>query len=118
MIPFGYHTVTLVHKDKTGYTRTFLNGCSWKSTVERTLTDGATVLTERTTCRVPPGYRKPEPGDVMILGKVTDIRVQNEIDLVRLLDDMRAYGYRLFRVEACADLSAGTPLPHYAATGA
>ena len=117
MIPFGDHTVTLVHKAKKGYTRTILEGCSWKSTIERTLQENSTVLTERTTCRVPPGYRKPEPGDVMILGKVTDIRVQNEIDLIELLEDLRGYGYRVFRVQACADNSGNVPLPHYAATG-
>jgi hypothetical protein len=116
MIPFGNHTVTLLHKTAAGYTRYILNGCSWKSTNTRTLLDGATAITERTTCRIPPQYTKPAPGDLLILGDVR-ASVSGDIELVRLMDDMRSVGYRAFRVESCADNSTGVPLPHYAAIG-
>lgn len=117
MIPFGNHTVTLLHKTSSGYKRFTLNGCSWKSTNERTLIDGATMIAERTTCRIPSPNTKPTPGDLLILGNVR-AEALGDIDLVRLMESLRSAGYRVFRVESCADNSAGVPLPHYAAVGA
>lgn len=117
MIPFGTDIVTLFHKSGAGYTRHILINCSWRSTIERTLQDGATVITERTTCRILPQYTRPVPGDLLVLGVVEDYAA-NDIELVRLMERLRSEGYRAFRVESCADNSAGVPLPHYAATGA
>lgn len=117
MIPFGNHTVTLLHKTPSGYKRYSMNGCSWKSTNERTLIDGAAVISERTTCRIPPQYTKPAPGDLLILGNV-QAAAAGDIELVQLMERLRSAGYRVFRVESCADNSAGVPLPHYAAIGA
>ena len=117
MIPFGSHIVTLYHAENPGYSIHTLVNCSWRSTNERSLQDGATVITERTTCRILPQYTKPAPGDLLILG-IVDEPVENEIALVRLMERLRGDGYRVFRVQSCADNSAGVPLPHYSATGA
>lgn len=117
MIPFGTHIVTLFHKSGAGYTRHILINCSWRSSNERSLQDGATVITERTTCRILPQYTRPVPGDLLVLG-IVDQPVENEIALVRLMERLRDEGYRAFRVESCADNTGCVPLPHYAATGA
>jgi hypothetical protein len=116
MIPFGTHIVTLYHAENPGYSIHTLVNCSWRSTNERSLQDGATVITERTSCRILPQYTKPVPGDLLILG-VVDEPVENEIALVRLMEKLRSEGYRAFRVQSCADNSAGVPIPHYAAVG-
>ena len=117
MIPFGTHNATLYHAENPGYSIHTIANCSWRSTNERTLQDGATVITERTTCRILPQYTKPVPGDLLVLG-VVDEPVENEIALVRLMERLRDKGYRVFRVQSCADNSAGVPIPHYAAIGA
>ena len=117
MIPFGTHIVTLYHAAEPGYTRHTLINCSWKSTNERSLQDGATIITERTSCRILPQYTKPAPGDLLVLG-VVDEPVDNEIALVRLMEKLRSEGFRVFRVQSCSDNSEGVPLPHYAAVGA
>ena len=117
MIPFGNHNVTLYHKTGTGYKRLVLVNCSWRSSNERRIADGATVITERTTCRIPPQHTKPIPGDLLVLGVVKDVAA-NEIALVRIMERLRSEGYRAFRVESCADNTGSIPLPHYAAVGA
>ena len=117
MIPFGNHIVTLYHKDGSGYTRHILVNCSWRSSNERTLSGGATVITERTTCRIPPQYPCPVPGDMLVLGVVED-EADGEIALGRLLTSLRNQGYRAFRVQSCANNDTACPLPHFAATGA
>jgi hypothetical protein len=116
MIPFGFHFVTLYHKTPEGYTRHMLNGCSWHSVNERELSEGATIITERTTCRIPPNHVCPAPGDLLILGDI-QTEVSGDIELVRLMDSVRAQGFRAFRVQSCADNSVGVPLPHYSAVG-
>lgn len=116
MIPFGSHTVTLLHKSAHGYKRYTLDGCSWRSTNERSIRDGATVITERTTCRILPQYTKPVPGDLLVLGVVKE-EAAGEIELVQLMEKLRSKGFRAFRVRACADNSVGVPLPHYAVVG-
>lgn len=117
MIPFGNQTVTLYHKSGNGYTRYILTNCSWRSSNERSLMDGATVITERTTCRILPQYTRPIPGDLLVLG-IVENDVASDIELVRLMEQLRSKGYRAFRVESCADNTGGVPLPHYAAIGA
>lgn len=117
MIPFGTHIVTLYHAENPGYSIHTLVDCSWRTTNERTLQDGATVITERTTCRIPPQYTCPVPGDLLVLG-IVDEPVDNEIALVRLMERLRDEGYRVFRVQSCANNANSVPLPHYAATGA
>ena len=116
MIPFGNHTVTMLHKTANGYKRFMLTGCSWRSSNDRTLEGGATVITERTTCRIPPEHTMPIPGDLLILGDVK-ASAAGEIDLVRQMQQLRDRGYKAFRVQSCADNSQGAPLPHYCATG-
>ena len=117
MIPFGNHIVTLYHKSGTGYTRHILVNCSWRSSNERSLMDGATVISERTTCRILPQYTKPFPGDMLVLG-VVENDAASDIELVRLMEQLRSEGYRAFCVESCADNTGSIPLPHYAAIGA
>lgn len=116
MIPFGTHIVTLYHAENPGYSIHTLVNCSWRSANERTLQDGATVITERTTCRIPPQYTCPVPGDLLVLGVVVE-PVDNEITLVHFMEQLREEGYRAFRVQSCANNANGAPLPHYAATG-
>lgn len=117
MIPFGTHIVTLYHAAEQGYTRHTLVNCSWKSTNDRSLQDGATIITERTTCRILPQYTRPVPGDMLVLGVVEE-DAASEIELVRLMEKLRSEGFRAFRVQSCSDNSEGVPLPHYAAVGA
>lgn len=117
MIPFGTHIVTLYHKENGSYSRHILVNCSWRSTNERSLQNGATVITERTTCRIPPQYTCPAPGDMLVLGVVEE-EAQNDIAVVRLLQSLREQGYRAFRVESCAHNADAAPLPHFAAVGA
>ena len=117
MIPFGHHIVTLYHKTADGYSRHLLHGCSWHSENERTLSEGTTIITERTTCRIPPQYICPSPGDLLILGNVR-ASANGEIELVRLMETLRQEGYRAFRVQSCADNSHSVQLAHYAAIGA
>lgn len=116
MIPFGNHTVTLYHRESTGYARYLFNGCSWRSVNERAISDGSTIITERTTCRIPPHYICPATGDLLILGAV-DKPIANEIELVRYMESLRKQGFRAFRAQSCADYR-DAPLPHYAVLGA
>ena len=115
MIPFGNRTVTMLHKAEKGYERHVLNGCSWRTSNEKALSIDAVICTERTSCRIPPKYPQPFPGDLMILGK-TEAEAHNEIELVRLMESLRKQGFRTFRVQSCAD-NTDVPMPHYAATG-
>jgi hypothetical protein len=117
MIPFGTHTVTLLHYDGKKYVRKVLSGCSWRSTNERVLSDASTAIVERTTCRIPPQYTCPVPGDLMILGKV-NATANNEIALVRLMEAMRDQGKKAFRVQSVSDNSTTGIIPHFSATGA
>jgi hypothetical protein len=116
MIPFGNHNATLFHKTSTGYSIHSIIGCSWFSTNERTLADGVSVITERTTCRYLSVYQRAEPGDLFVLGTVTE-KIRNEIELVRYMQQLRSKGYRTFRVQSFADRSTGPVLPHYSAIG-
>ena len=117
MIPFGDHVVTMLHYNGTSYVREVIEGCSWRSRNERTISDGATLFVEHTTCRIPPQYTRPVPGDLLILGKV-NATAKNEIELVRLMESLRQKGNKAFRVHSCADNSHTAPLAHYAAIGA
>lgn len=116
MIPFGNRTVTLLHRVPNGYKLFILSGCSWKDAAARTLSGTSIVCTMETTCRVPRGQQKPEPGDLMILGAVSE-SAGSEIELVRLMQRLRAEGGSAFRVERVKD-NTGAPMPHYAASGA
>ena len=117
MIPFGNETVTMLHKLETGYERYVLTGCSWRTSNEKALSIDAVIYTERTTCRIPSKYVRPDPGDLFILGEVM-ADAKDEIELVRLMESLRKQGMCVFRVQSCADNSKGNVLPHYAATGA
>ena len=116
MIPFGSRTVTLIHRAPDGYRPFILKGCSWKDTTAQALNGASVVHTMETTCRVPHGQQKPEPGDLMILGAVSE-SAGSEIELVRLMQRLRAEGSDVFRVERVKD-NTGAPMPHYAASGA
>lgn len=117
MIPFGNHVVTMLHYNGTVYKREILEGCSWRSRNERALSNGATVVSEQTTCRIPSKYPCPVPGDLLILGNVR-ASANGEIELVRLMETLRQEGHRAFRVQSCADNSHSVQLAHYAAIGA
>lgn len=116
MIPFGNKTVTLFHKAGNGYERHTLTGCSWKSTDVRTLSGSSIVVTTETTCRIPAGQLMPDTGDLIALGTV-DGAAANEIELVRLMQNLRNGGAEVFRVLRVKNNALGVPMPHYAASG-
>lgn len=116
MIPFGSHTVTLLHKTAEGYVRHVLTGCSWHSTKTRTLSGSDIVITTETTCRIPATQQKPDTGDLIALGNV-EASAGNEIELVRLMQSLRNSGIAVFRVLSMKNNALGVPMPHYAATG-
>lgn len=116
MIPFGSHVVTLFHWNGKVYERHLMTGCSWRSSNERSLIENSTVITERTSCRIPSRFPKPAPGDLLVLGTISEMP-SGEIDLINMMERLRKNGYRAFRVQSCAD-NTGAPLAHYAATGA
>ena len=117
MIPFGYETVTILHRSHAGYVRDVLTNCSWRSAKTRSANGTAVDKSEDTTCRIPAGQTMPDVGDVLILGEV-DAAADSEIELVRLLDSMRRDGVRAIRVTHVRDNSRCAPMPHYAVTGA
>ena len=117
MIPFGNHTVTLLHEEGNSYKRYILTGCSWRQTKVRSMDSNVLGIALETICRIPHNQKKPETGDLLILGE-TKIAAENEIGLVRQLDALREHGKSAFRVLTVKDNSQGCPLPHYAASGA
>lgn len=116
-IPFGNHSVTLLHREGNAYVRYLLTGCSWRMADVHTMIDNARTHTIETTCRVPHGQQPPGIGDLMILGEV-DAAADSEIELVRLRDQLLMLGKCAFRVQRVKNNACGDPLPHYAATGA
>ena len=116
MIPFGTHTVTLLHKVKGVYARHIISGCSWRMRETRVLSEGVQRPLLETTCRLPENSVKPVPGDLLILGKIQAV-VNSEIELVRLREQMVSNGVAAFRVNRVTDNTNGAPLPHYAAIG-
>lgn len=116
MIPFGNQTVTLLHKSATGYTRHILAGCSWRQAKIRSVSTDVQDTALETKCRIPHTQKKPEPGDLMILGTAVT-NANSEIELVRLMDSLREQGKSVFMVQQVKDNSIGAPLPHYAVSG-
>lgn len=116
MIPFGNHSVTLLHAEGTGYKRYILKGCSWKDANVRMLIGTAISSTTETTCRIPAGQKMPAPGDLLVLGNVK-AAAGKEIELVRLMQKLKGEGRAVFRVNRIRDDSRGLPIPHYAAIG-
>lgn len=116
MIPFGDKTVTLLHKGSEGYERHALTGCSWKSTDVRSLSGSSIVVTTETSCRVPAGQQIPDAGDLIVLGDVS-VSAAGEIELVRLMQQLRDSGIEVFRVLRVKNNALGVPMPHYAVSG-
>lgn len=117
MIPFGFQTVTLLHKTDGGYARHTLTGCSWMDSTERTLSEGAMFRTQKTTCRIPGDQQKPSVGDLLILGDVT-AQAKNDVEAVRLRESLERDRTPVFRVQTVSDNTRTGLLPHYAAEGA
>lgn len=116
MIPFGLESVTILHRSESGYARSVLTGCSWRSAKLRSMIGMAAEKSEETVCRIPADQIIPDVGDVLILGDV-DAAAGSEIELVRLMDELRRDGVRAIRVTQVRDNSRGVPLPHFAVTG-
>ena len=116
MIPFGNHTVTLLHKEGNIYKRYTLIGCSWRDSIARMLNGPAIATTIETTCRVPAGQKVPAPRDLLILGNVK-AAADSEAELVRLMQKLRGDGHAVFRALRVKDNSRGAPMPHFAVTG-
>ena len=117
MIPFGYETVTVLHRFGSVYAPYILRGCSWRNTKSRSVIGTAVGKSDDTTCRIPTGQTMPDVGDVLILGAY-NLRADSEIALVRLLDGLRGDGVHAIRVTQVRDNSRCAPMPHYAVTGA
>lgn len=117
MIPFGDQTVTLLHREGRGYRRYLLEGCSWQSAERKSMGDNAIIYALEVTCRIPEGQQMPEAGDLLILGKVK-AAAENEIALIRLLDQYRQAGTSACRVQSVKNNALSAPMPHYAAVGA
>ena len=116
MIPFGIHTVTLYHKDGSGYTKYVLTRCSWRPKDVHSYADNALTHTVETTCRFSSDMQKPSAGDLFVLGECTET-VSSDIEASRLRDRIIREGGQAFRATAVSDNANGAPLPHYAATG-
>lgn len=117
MIPFGTNTVTLLHKEGDKYKRYTLTGCSWQQTKVRSMDSNVLEIALETICRIPHNQKKPDTGDLLILGE-TKIAAENEIGLKRQLQALREHGKSAFLVQQVKDNGNGCPLPHYAASGA
>lgn len=128
MIPFGNQTVTLLARNRVvgedgrtheNWTRHTLTGCSWRSSAVQTADSNAVRNDWDYTCRIPGDQRKPQVGDVLILGTVAHLRVAASItaqEAAELLNSLRTTG--AFRVESVRDNAmAGFPAPHYVARG-
>lgn len=116
MIPFGVHTVTILHKVSGGYERHVVSGCSWRMMEVRTLLDTARRATLETTCRIPATAVKPCAGDLLILGEHA-CEAGSEIEIVRLCEQLKLEGVSAFRATRVKDNADGAPMPHYAAIG-
>lgn len=117
MIPFGDHEVTLLNRSESGgYTAKSLTGCSWSGTRSRSV-DGD-VLDQKmvTVCRIPTEQICPATGDLLILGKV-QAAADNEIDLVRLMQSVRAAGKEAFRVQNVKKNTQIAQIAHWRAEG-
>ena len=123
MIPFGHETVTLVKRIETvvddrtrvSYEKHTLTSCSWRMRTVRNQYDMETVRSVEITCRIPYGQKAPNVGDVLFLGKVSDV-ITDSKTLADAIDAHRGTG--ACRITAVSDNTrAGLPLPHYAATG-
>lgn len=115
MIPFGYSTITLFHKDAGGYTAHVIEHCYVRHSKQRDTTDKTASAANESICRIPAGTVVPAPGDMIALGAHKG-SARNEIELVRLLESLRPGG--AFRVQTVTDNARpGMPVPHYAAKG-
>lgn len=114
MIPFGNQTITLYHKGADGYSAHRIGGCSLRQTARRAANDRSVTAAVETVCRIPADGLKPEPGDMIAPGTHEET-VKNDVELVRLLDRLRAEG--AFRVLSVSDNTRGAPIPHFAARG-
>lgn len=117
MIPFGNHTVTLLHREGNTYVRYTLTGCSWRMADVRTLVDNALLHNVETTCRIPHTQQAPSVGDLLILGD-SDVSAGSDIEVSRLRDALCLAGKPAFRVQRVKNNANGAPMPHYAAIGA
>lgn len=120
MIPFGREAVTLYHReeqtDAAGRThqtwrRILLDGCSWKHAAKYSLSNAREVV-----CRIPAGQMRPDIGDAMVLGHVSD-EADSALALFAIMEKYREHP-GAFRVAAINDnMRTGFPLPHYAVRG-
>ena len=116
MIPFGVHTVTLLHRANTGCARYVVDGCSWRMREITSVADNSRTKVIETTCRMPVNSVKPFPGDLLIMGDV-QVEANSETELVRLYSQLKSSGIAAFRINRVSDNTNGAPLPHYAASG-
>lgn len=114
VIPFANDTVTLVHRDASGWKSEVIHGCSLRRVSRRGVSGQTAVIENESVCRIPPGGVVPAVGDLILPG-THDASAGSEIELVRLLEAHRADG--AFRVSSVSDNTRGVPLPHYAARG-
>lgn len=114
VIPFANDTVTLVHRNASGWKSEVIHGCSFRRIRRRSVTGQTAVIENESVCRIPPGGIVPAAGDLILPG-VHTASADSEIELVRLLEAHRADG--AFRISSVSDNTRGAPIPHYAARG-
>lgn len=126
MIPFGNQSVILLARTRTvgkdgrsrdEWTQHTLTGCSWRAFRIQNVDTNAVRTVSETICRIPVGQRRPEVGDVLILGaRGTSKEALTAHRVNELLENNR--GTDAFRVESVRDNAMpGFPAPHYVAKG-
>lgn len=122
-IPFGNQDVTLIHRTeyvvggKTSvlYSCIHLSGCSWIRKHVRNVADNSATYIEEVTCRIPHEQTKPNLGDLLILGNVTE-NVSGKADYQGLIEKYKQNG--AFIAESIDDFDKkGFPIPHYCVKG-
>ena len=124
MIPFGNETVTLVVRSENivsgrtqvSYSTKTRTGCSWMRTARVERVGEVMVPQEGIVCRVPADQRKPQVGDLMILGDVV-VTVQSGADYQKLIERYRGTDGAFVVASVTDNARPGMPMPHYAARG-
>ena len=123
MIPFGNDTVTLIRrtqKETDGkryavYTRHMLHGCSWRRKISWRGFDTERTLVNEITCRIPANNPRPNAGDCLFLGEISD-EITDSRSLNAAINAHRESG--AFRITTVSDNTRpGMPLPHFSAFG-
>ena len=123
MIPFGNETVTLIKRVETvvdgrtltEYAKYLLHGCSWRRSTGWSQFDAEKHRSGDATCRIPADQQRPDAGDYLFLGEITD----EIIDTGTLRAAIKAHERTgVMEITTLSDNARpGMPLPHHLAWG-